>query len=102
MICLWSAGAQASAPAEVRPFGSIACTPQEGVRFCPGSVATRVKTFDGVPLDVNVTLPAKRSRHLPLIIQLHGYGRSQERARRFARVGREGLRGAQLHGARLR
>ena len=74
MICLWSPGAQASAPPEVRPFGSIACAPQEGVRFCPGSVATRIKTFDGVPLDVNVTLPANRSRHLPLIIQLHGYG----------------------------
>ena len=34
--------------------------PTEGVRFCEGSIATRVPSFDGVPLDVNVTLPAER------------------------------------------
>jgi len=62
------------AHAQVKPFGILDCTPQQGVRFCPGSVATRVKTFDGVPLDVNVTLPATGDRNLPLVIQLHGWG----------------------------
>jgi hypothetical protein len=62
------------AHAQVQPFGILDCTPQQGVRFCPGSIATRVKTFDGVPLDVDVTLPATGNHNLPLVIQLHGWG----------------------------
>ena len=76
LIGVTASGGAAQA-AEVKPFGTIACVPQEGVRFCPGAIATRVKTFDGVPIDVNVTLPADRDRRLPLIVQLHGYGGSK-------------------------
>jgi Acetyl xylan esterase (AXE1) len=66
-----------AAAGAVKPFGKLTCAPAEGVRFCEGAVATRVPTFDGVPLDVNVTLPAKRSKHLPLVIQLHGWAGSK-------------------------
>ena len=54
--------------------GGIACAPQDGIRWCPGSAATRVRTFDGVPLDVNVALPAEGSGPFPLVIQIHGWG----------------------------
>ena len=63
-----------SAAADAQPFGTLTCTPREGVRFCEGSVATRVKTFDGVPLDVNVTLPDEGESDLPLVVLLHGWG----------------------------
>ncbi len=44
------AGASAAAP---QPFGH-ACTDANGVRFCPtSSDVARVKSFDGVPLDVD-------------------------------------------------
>jgi X-Pro dipeptidyl-peptidase (S15 family)/X-Pro dipeptidyl-peptidase C-terminal non-catalytic domain len=65
-------------PTGPKPFG-LACHPTEGVRYCPGDVDHRVATFDGVPLDVNVTLPPKPTRahasdgHYPLIVELHGW-----------------------------
>ncbi|HET7311456.1 MAG TPA: CocE/NonD family hydrolase [Mycobacteriales bacterium] len=56
-----------------KPFG-LTCTDTEGVRYCPGDVSSRVLSFDGVPLDVNVVLPpGSRSRNLPLIVELHGW-----------------------------
>jgi hypothetical protein len=63
--------------AQVKPFGVLDCVSEQGVRFCAGSVSTRIKSFDGVPLDVNVTLPATGDRALPLVIQLHGWGDSK-------------------------
>ena len=75
--CAAALALPAAAAGAVKPFGKLACVPTEGVRFCEGSVATRVPTFDGVPLDVNVTLPAKRSKNLPLVIQLHGWAGSK-------------------------
>jgi predicted acyl esterase len=63
-----------AAAAGPTPFGKLSCVAQEGVRYCPGSVATRVPTFDGVPLDVNVALPADQSTNLPLAVLSHGYG----------------------------
>ena len=59
--------AQAATP---KPFGALDCPVQEGVRFCEG----RVATFDGVPLDVNVTLPAGGEGGFPLVILSHGWG----------------------------
>jgi hypothetical protein len=54
--------------------GRIACAEQGGVQFCEGTVASRVESFDGVPLDVNVTLPAPaRPGPFPLIVDLHGW-----------------------------
>ena len=53
------------ASAEPAPFGH-ACKAQDGVRFCPTeTLAQRVPSFDGVPLDVDVTLPASGERPFP-------------------------------------
>lgn len=83
-------------------FGRVACTPTEGVLFCQSSVPvasppvacpaspgnlvpcddqvydpaipdTRVPSWDGTPLDVNVVLPANGQRDLPLIISIAGF-----------------------------
>jgi predicted acyl esterase len=67
----------ASAQAEPAPFGH-ACKAQNGVRFCPTeSLAQRVHTFDGVPLDVDVTLPPTGNGPFPTIVMLHGWGGSK-------------------------
>src|SRR5919197_5470788 len=67
----------ATAAAAPRPFGTLTCAPQDGVRFCPGTVATRVASLDGVPLDVNVALPATGDPRLPLVVLSHGWGGSK-------------------------
>jgi predicted acyl esterase len=60
--------------ADPTPFGH-ACTPQNGVRFCPTTdPATRPTSFDGTPLDVDVTLPATGAGPFPTILLLHGLG----------------------------
>jgi hypothetical protein len=63
--------------------GDVGCTVREnGVRFC-GSTSPRstVKTFDGVPIDVNVAFPPERAGsadgNYPLIMIFHGYGGSK-------------------------
>lgn len=68
------------------PLG-LACKSQNGVRFCESHspsgltdmVDTRPITFDGVPLDVDVTLPpaGKGNGPFPAIVMLHGYGGSK-------------------------
>jgi fermentation-respiration switch protein FrsA (DUF1100 family) len=67
----------ASAEGEPAPFGH-ACKAQNGVRFCPTEgLGQRVASFDGVPLDVDVTLPATGSGPFPTIVMLHGWGGSK-------------------------
>jgi hypothetical protein len=75
-----AAGLGAAVPAAAatggpRPFGH-ACTLQpSGARFCPTtSLAARVPSFDGAPIDVDVTLPATGSGPWPTIVMVHGYG----------------------------
>jgi fermentation-respiration switch protein FrsA (DUF1100 family) len=74
LVAALGAGAAQAAPS---PFGH-ACTAQNQVRFCPttGS-AQRVPTWDGVPLDVDVTLPAQGQGPFPTIVMLHGWGGSK-------------------------
>jgi fermentation-respiration switch protein FrsA (DUF1100 family) len=56
------------------PFGH-ACVPQDGVLFCPtASDANRVPSWDGVPLDVDVTLPPTGNGPFPTIVMMHGWG----------------------------
>jgi hypothetical protein len=74
LVLAFAANAAAAAP---RPFGTHECVPQDGVRFCPGTVATRVKGFDGVPLDADVALPATGDTGLPLVVISHGWGGSK-------------------------
>jgi pimeloyl-ACP methyl ester carboxylesterase len=72
LLTLLSVGsASAAAPT---PFGH-ACTPQNGVRFCPTTdLASRPVSFDGTPLDVDVTLPPTGDGPFPTILLLHGLG----------------------------
>jgi fermentation-respiration switch protein FrsA (DUF1100 family) len=72
VVVLAPAGAAAAGPPA--PFGH-ACTPQNGVRYCPTStLAQRVPSFDGVPLDADVTLPPTGNGPFPTIVMLHGWG----------------------------
>src|SRR5437763_4079651 len=67
----------ALADAEPAPFGH-ACKAQNGVRFCPTeTLEQRVPTWDGVPLDVDVTLPASGEGPFPTIVMMHGWGGSK-------------------------
>ncbi len=61
--------ATASAP----PLGLTDCGPAEGVYLCSGLA----ETWDGVPLDTTVTLPAEGARDLPLVVELNGFGNSK-------------------------
>ena len=57
-----------------RPFGH-ACVPQNGTLFCPtAGDAARVASFDGVPIDVDVTLPPRGDGPFPAIVLMHGWG----------------------------
>jgi hypothetical protein len=60
--------------------GRIACAEVEpgGVQFCEGGMGARPESFDGVPLDVNVTLPpAAQDGPFPLVVDLHGFAQSK-------------------------
>ena len=103
-----------SPPAVPRPFGKFACTPEYGIRFCPGGIQgsrdLRVPSFDGVPLDADVALPATGKGPFPLIVLLHGLGESKTefggdlRRRRHRRrdPGRPRLRRPHVHRPGLR
>lgn len=59
------------------PFGH-ACAAQDGVRFCPtADLAQRVRSWDGVPLDVDVTLPRTGTGPFPTILLLHGLSQTK-------------------------
>jgi predicted acyl esterase len=76
-IVLMAALASTAAAADPQPFGH-SCTAQDSVRFCPtANSAQRVPTFDGVPLDVDVTLPGQGNGPFPTIVMLHGWGGSK-------------------------
>src|SRR3954452_25101248 len=70
--------APAAAQAEPTPFGH-ACNSYKNVRFCPTSdLASRVASFDGTPIDVDVTLPATGDGPFPTILMLHGLGGTKD------------------------
>jgi dienelactone hydrolase len=62
----------APAPAAAVPLG-LNCAPAQGVQACAGTVPT----WDGVPLDVTVVLPASGGSRLPLVAELNGFGNSK-------------------------
>jgi fermentation-respiration switch protein FrsA (DUF1100 family) len=83
--------AQAAPP---NPFGH-ACTPQNGVLFCPTATdADRVPSFDGVPMDVDVTLPPSGDGPFPAIVLMHGWGGNK---RSFQATTPEGNGGSDYH-----
>jgi dienelactone hydrolase len=68
------AGTCAAPAAADAPLGLTDCGPAEGVEVCSGLV----KTWDGVPLDTTVVLPANApDRPLPLVAEVHGFGNSK-------------------------
>jgi fermentation-respiration switch protein FrsA (DUF1100 family) len=68
------AAAPTAARADLQPFGH-SCTVQNDVRFCPTTdLASRPISFDGTPIDVDVTLPATGNGPFPTILLLHGLG----------------------------
>jgi pimeloyl-ACP methyl ester carboxylesterase len=76
-VALCAALAPAASAAPPAPFGH-ACQPRDGVLFCPtADDAARVPSFDGVPLDVDVWLPATGNGPFPTIVMLHGFGGSK-------------------------
>ena len=63
----------------------LTCLPQSGVRFCEGGPKAaglandfRVLSFDGQPLDADVTLPPQGAGPFPLLVLLHGLGNSKK------------------------
>ena len=62
--------------AQVSSVLGIPCTTQaNGVQACIGDTAHRVKSWDGVPLDVNIWLPpASQNGPFPLLAYHHGWG----------------------------
>ena len=70
-----------TAAAAPQPLGH-ACSPHPlGARYCPTPVPTqdsdqRVPSWDGAPLQVNVTLPPTGDGPWPTIVMLPGYGGS--------------------------
>jgi fermentation-respiration switch protein FrsA (DUF1100 family) len=84
-VLLLAGALPATATAALAPFGH-ACTSQaDGTRFCPttdasaGRTVDGVPSFDGVPLDVDVTLPPASDGDgpYPTIVMLHGWGGSK-------------------------
>lgn len=79
MACAGLCVGAAPASAEVTSvLGGIACdVAEDGVREC-GGTDSFAKTFDGVPIDVNVALPPEPASGpdgpYPLVMQFHGYG----------------------------
>jgi fermentation-respiration switch protein FrsA (DUF1100 family) len=75
------AGLFAAAPAAATaaaPFGHPCAVIEAGVRFCPtADLPSRVPSWDGTPLDVDVTLPEKGNGPFPTIVMLHGFGGSK-------------------------
>ncbi len=95
-MALGALGLAPSAQAEVGSVfaGEVDCTVEpDGVRFC-GGAQTTVPTFDGVPIDVNVALPAEPASgpdgDYPLVGIYHGWSGSElglGSMRRFAERG---------------
>lgn len=60
------------------PFGKLECVEANGVRECiggPGWIEdNRVRTWDGVPLDADVFLPAEGNGPWPLLVMLPPWG----------------------------
>jgi pimeloyl-ACP methyl ester carboxylesterase len=73
--------AAAVAAATPQPFGHACTVEASGVRFCPTPAPTsssdqRVRSWDGAPLQVDVTLPATGTGPWPTLVILPGYGGS--------------------------
>jgi fermentation-respiration switch protein FrsA (DUF1100 family) len=74
---LFAVAAPTALAAPPNPFGH-SCADQNGVLFCPtASLDQRVPTWDGVPIDVDVTLPPTGNGPFPTIVMVHGLGQDK-------------------------
>lgn len=91
LLLVASATTLARAAAVTSVFGGrVPCAVRDGVQFCEGRMGARVESWDGVPLDVNLTIPpASQSGPFPLIVQLHGWSQGKSNAV-FAERARDG------------
>ena len=82
IVVLLSVAAPRASAEQIPSALGIPCSPGSGgVQKCTGSMETRVPSWDGVPLDVNLTFPpAEQSGPHPLIVYLHGWGGSKDSA----------------------
>jgi dienelactone hydrolase len=62
-----------SAVAAPAPLALSSCGTASSVYQCSGLAPT----WDGVPLDTTVTLPRQGATHLPLVVELNGFGNSK-------------------------
>jgi pimeloyl-ACP methyl ester carboxylesterase len=86
--------APAALAAPPAPFGHP-CTAQNGVLFCPtADDSQRVPSFDGTPMDVDVTLPPSGDGPFPTIVLMHGYGGDKTA---FEKTTPEGSGGGDFH-----
>jgi hypothetical protein len=75
ILLLPSATTALTAAPGPQPFGHACTLESYGVRFCPTtSLSERVPSFDGAPLDVDVTLPASGTGPWPTIVMAQPYG----------------------------
>jgi len=89
LLALMALTASAAPAAQVASVfgGRVSCTERDGIQFCQGGLDARVPSWDGVPLDVAVTLPpADRTGPFPLIVDLHGWGLSKSTGPNTARA----------------
>jgi predicted acyl esterase len=70
-VSLLAALALPAAARAAEPLGLTCADQGDGIRLCQG----KVRTFDGVPLDANLALPA--GAKLPLVVLSHGWGGSK-------------------------
>jgi hypothetical protein len=80
-LLLAAAVAPAAAADGPQPFGHSCAVQPSGVRFCPtpapsSSSDQRPRSWDGTPLQVDVTLPETGDGPWPVIVMLPGYGGS--------------------------
>src|SRR4051794_19723595 len=82
VVAAMTASTAAAAPSGPLPFGHPCTLEPYGARFCPTPAPTsdsdlRVPSWDGAPLDVDVTLPPTGSGPFPTIVMLHGYAQDK-------------------------
>jgi fermentation-respiration switch protein FrsA (DUF1100 family) len=66
---------QGGQPTGFAPLGLSCVVQPDRVRFCQGNGSTdRVPSWDGTPLDADVTLPPTGRGPFPTIVMLHGWG----------------------------
>jgi hypothetical protein len=80
-IAVVLAAPSAAEASGLQPFGHACTLEPAGVRFCPTPVPTsgsdqRVPSWDGAPLQVDVTLPPTGNGPWPTLVMLPGYGGS--------------------------